>query len=68
MAAMDSLGSVFLSPIATTFFGSSDPVYVATLGQLVTTSSIFAAAFGVLLGILNVRFKSSPVHSLPLKE
>lgn len=53
---IESLTGVFLIEVATTFFGSSDPVWLATTGQLVTISGVVSIVFGVLLGILSVRY------------
>ena len=51
---IESLTGVFLVDVATTFFGSSNPVALATTGQLVTISSIVSVIFAVLLGFLSV--------------
>lgn len=56
VATLDALSSALLVPIAITFFGSSNPVSVAIVSQLGTVSSIVAAIFGLLLGVLSVRF------------
>ena len=53
---LEALTGVFLKDIALTFFGSSDPVQIAAASQLVTISSVVSVVFGVLLGILSVRF------------
>ena len=53
---IESLTGVFQIEIATTFFGSSDPVFLATTGQLVTISGVVSIVFGVLLGVLSVRY------------
>ncbi|MCJ7559399.1 MFS transporter [Candidatus Bathyarchaeota archaeon] len=58
---VDFLTSVFLLDIAITFFGSSDPVSVAAASQLVTVSCVVAVVFGLLLGVLSVRFSHKKV-------
>lgn len=52
---LESLTGIFLIDVAITFFGSSDPVSIATVSQLVTISSVTSVAFGFLLGALSVR-------------
>jgi predicted MFS family arabinose efflux permease len=52
---LDVLSSLFLVDLAKTFFGSSDPIYLGIVSQIVTISSIAAIAFGVLNGFLSVR-------------
>ena len=54
---LDVLSSLFLVDLARTFFGSSDPIYLGIVSQIVTISSIAAIVFGVLNGFLSVRFK-----------
>jgi predicted MFS family arabinose efflux permease len=53
---IESLTGVFLIDVATTFFGSSNSVTIATTGQLVTISSVVSVVFAVLLGFLSVRY------------
>jgi DHA1 family purine base/nucleoside efflux pump-like MFS transporter len=53
---IESLTSVFLIEVATTFFGSPNPVSIATVGQLVTLSSAVSVIFGLLLGVLSVKY------------
>lgn len=53
---IESLTSIFLIDVTFTFFGSSDPVSIATASQLVTISSVASVLFGFLLGALSVRF------------
>ncbi len=53
---LEALTGVFLKDITLTFFGSSDPVLIATASQLVTVSSAVSVVSGVLLGLLSVRF------------
>jgi len=53
---LEALTGIFLKDIALTFFGSSDPLLIATASQLVTISSGVSVVFGVLLGLLSVRF------------
>ena len=53
---IESLTGVFLMEVASTFFGSPDPVWLATTGQLVTISGVVSIVFGVLLGVLSVRY------------
>jgi MFS family permease len=53
---LEALTGVFLKDIAQAFFGSSDPVHIAVASQLVTISSGVSVVFGVLLGLLSVRF------------
>ncbi len=52
---LESLTGIFLIDVTITFFGSSDPVSIATVSQLVTISSVTSVAFGFLLGALSVR-------------
>jgi len=52
----DSITSIFLPDLAATFFGAPNPVSIATAGQLATLSSIVSVIFGVILGVLSVRF------------
>jgi predicted MFS family arabinose efflux permease len=51
---IESLTGLFLVDVATTFFGSANPVALATTGQLVTISSVISVLFAVLLGFLSV--------------
>ncbi len=53
---IESLTGVFLMEVASTFFGSPDPVWLATTGQLVTISGVVSIVFGILLGVLTVRY------------
>jgi predicted MFS family arabinose efflux permease len=53
---IESLTGVFLVDVATTFFGSANPVALATTGQLVTISSVVSVVFAVLLGFLSVSY------------
>jgi predicted MFS family arabinose efflux permease len=53
---IESLTGVFLVDVATTFFGSPNPVAIATTGQLVTISSVVSVFFAVLLGFLSVTY------------
>ncbi len=53
---IESLTGIFLIDLALTFFGSSDPLSLATVSQLVTISSVAAVVSGSLLGLLSVRF------------
>jgi DHA1 family inner membrane transport protein len=53
---IESLTGVFLIDVATEFFGSPNPVTIATTGQLVTISSIVSVIFAGLLGFLSVRY------------
>jgi DHA1 family inner membrane transport protein len=53
---IESLTGVFLVDVASEFFGSSNPVAIATTGQLVTISSVVSIVFALLLGILSVRY------------
>jgi predicted MFS family arabinose efflux permease len=53
---IESLTGVFLIDVAATFFGSQNPVAIATTGQLVTISSIVSIVFAVLLGFSSVRY------------
>lgn len=53
---IESLTGVFLVDVATTFFGSPNPVAIATTGQLVTISSAVSVVFAVLLGFLSVTY------------
>lgn len=51
---IESLTGLFLVDVSTTFFGSANPVALATTGQLVTISSVVSVVFAVLLGFLSV--------------
>lgn len=53
---IESLTRVFLIDVTATFFGSPNPVSIATTGQLVTISGAVSVVFGVLLGVLSVRY------------
>lgn len=53
---IESLTGVFLVDVATDFFGSSNPIAIATTGQLVTISSVVSVVFALLLGFLSVRY------------
>ena len=52
---LDVLSSLFLVDLAKSFFGSSDPLYLGIVAQIVTISSIAAIVFGVLNGFLSLR-------------
>ena len=58
---IESLTGIFLIDIAATFFGSSNPVSIATASQLVTISSVISVLFGFLLGALSVRFSHKKI-------
>jgi MFS family permease len=53
---IESLTGVFLIDVTATFFGSPNPLTIATTGQLVTISSVVSVVFAVLLGFLSVRY------------
>jgi DHA1 family inner membrane transport protein len=53
---IESLTGIFLIDVAMEFFGSSNPVAIATIGQLVTISSVVSVVFALLLGFLSVRY------------
>jgi len=53
---VDRISGVFLVDVTMTFFGSADPAFVAITSQLTTVSMVTAAVFGVLLGVLSIRF------------
>lgn len=53
---IESITSIFLIDLATTFFGASDPLSIAITGQLVTLASVVSVVFGILLGILSVKY------------
>ena len=53
---IESLTGIFQIEVASTFFGSTDPVWLAITGQLVTISGVVSIVFGVLLGVLSVRY------------
>ena len=53
---IEMLTGIFLLDLAETFFGSTNQVFIATTGQLVTLSSIVSIIFAVLLGVLSVKF------------
>jgi MFS transporter, DHA1 family, inner membrane transport protein len=53
---LETLTGVFLVDVATEFFGSSNPVAIATTGQLISISSGVSVVFAVLLGFLSVRY------------
>jgi len=53
---IETLTNIFLSDVATTFFGSSNQISLAITAQLVTLSSVVSVFFGVLLGLLSVSY------------
>ena len=53
---VDLIAGVFLLGVTTTFFGSTEPVFVAITSQLATVASLVSAIFAVLLGVLSVKF------------
>jgi predicted MFS family arabinose efflux permease len=53
---VDLIAGVFLLGVTTTFFGSTEPVFVAITSQLATVASLVSAIFAVLLGVLTVKF------------
>ena len=53
---IESLTNVFQIEVAMTFFGSSDPVFLATTGQLVTISGVISIVFGLLLGVFSIKY------------
>jgi len=53
---METTTSIFLLDVTASFFGTPNPVSIATTGQLVTLSSIVSIFFGVLLGVLTVKY------------
>lgn len=53
---METVTSIFLLDVTASFFGTPNPVSIATTGQLVTLSGIVSIFFGVLLGILTVKY------------
>jgi len=53
---IESLTGVFLIDVTATFFGSPNPVTIATTGQLVTISSVVSVVFALLLGFLSVSY------------
>lgn len=53
---VDLIAGVFLLGVTATFFGSTDPVFVAITSQLATVASLVSAIFAVLLGVLSVKF------------
>ncbi len=55
-AIIEALTGVFLLDVTATFFGLPDSVSIATTSQLVTISSVVSVVFGLLLGVLSVRF------------
>ncbi len=54
---LDVIASLFLVDIALTFFGSSSNSAVGAASQIVAFSSAAAVIFGVLNGVLSVRFR-----------
>jgi DHA1 family inner membrane transport protein len=52
---IESITSIFLIDLATTFFGVPDSVSLAITGQLVTLASVVSVVFGILLGVLSVK-------------
>jgi predicted MFS family arabinose efflux permease len=56
MWTIESITSVFLLNVAATFFGSPTAVSIATTAQLVTLAGIVSVVFGVVVGILSVRY------------
>lgn len=53
---IELLTGLYLVDIAIEFFGSSNPISIATTSQLVTISSVAAVVAGLIVGILSVRF------------
>ncbi|TRO51392.1 MFS transporter [Candidatus Bathyarchaeota archaeon] len=53
---IESITSIFLIDLATTFFRVPDSVSLAITGQLVTLASVVSVVFGILLGVLSVKF------------
>ena len=53
---VDMIAGVFLLGVTATFFGSTDPIFVAITSQLATIAMLVSAVFAVLLGILSVKF------------
>ena len=53
---IEALTGVFLVDVATEFFGSSNPIAIATTSQLVTISSVASVIFALLLGFLVIRY------------
>ena len=53
---IEYITGIFLLDLAETFFGSSNEIFIATTGQLVTLSSIVSVIFAVALGVLSVRY------------
>jgi DHA1 family putative efflux transporter-like MFS transporter len=53
---METLTGIFLLDLTATFFGPPNTVSIATTGQLVTLSSVVSVFFGVLLGVLTVKY------------
>ena len=57
-STMEVLTSLLLVDIALTFFGSSSPASVGKASQIVTLSNLAAVLFGLLTGVLSVRFRN----------
>jgi MFS family permease len=53
---IELLTGLYLVDIAIEFFGSSNPISIATASQLVTLSSVAAVIAGLIVGIFSVRF------------
>jgi len=53
---IELLTGLYLVDVAIEFFGSSNPVSIATASQLVTISSVAAVIAGLMVGVLSVRF------------
>ncbi len=53
---METITSIFLLDVTASFFGTTNPVSIATTGQLVTLSGIVSIFFGVLLSVLTVKY------------
>jgi predicted MFS family arabinose efflux permease len=50
------ISGIFLPEVAMAFFGSSDPAFIAITSQIVTVAMVASVIFGILLGILTVKF------------
>lgn len=56
MWIIEAITGIFLVDVAATFFGSPNPVSIATTGQLATLSGVVSVVSGVLVGVLSVRY------------
>jgi predicted MFS family arabinose efflux permease len=58
---LDVISSLFLVDIALTFFGTTDNAAIGAASQIIVFSNIAAVIFGLLNGILSIRFKHKTI-------